>query len=237
MSVTPLMRGRIPPSDANGWDVAVTVIGGALPSWTRPDPTPTEQPHFEIVIVDDADPQPNTLARLHEILPRIRLAVVSDHAASSVVPNCSLRVSAAPEHLSLVAEAFVRLSTGMLFVGVDMIELMMVSNAIRRAEAPDASGRRTLEKHVGYGRSIIIDKVAIDPLPQTIRDHDHRLRDAGYAGGAVILQLVGEPDSSSFTMFDLDRFFTVCREACSGRDLVMTAAPASSSATLMIGFA
>jgi hypothetical protein len=52
MKFAPVMRGRIPPSESNGWEVAVTSIGGALPSWAHTKLAPTRQSHFEIIIND-----------------------------------------------------------------------------------------------------------------------------------------------------------------------------------------
>jgi len=230
-----VMRGMIPPSESNGWEVAVTSIGGALPSWADAELAST-QPHFEIVIVK-ASPLPAGLDRFGETQPRIRIGIVRDGNTGSVVPGCDLCVSAAPKHLDLTAEAFAQLSTGLLFVGVDMIELLMVAKAVRPADTPDLAGRRSLVKSIGSGCSVIIEGHAAEDLSRTISEHDQRFCDLGYAGGRLIVQLVGEHERSSLNLVALDQFFTAAREGCSDRDLVVTAAPASSSAVLMIGFA
>jgi hypothetical protein len=237
MNFAPVIRGRIPPSESNSWEVAVTSIGGVLPSWASVEPAPTGHPHFEIVIVRDTSVLTDEVDRLRETQPRIRLAVIREDSTGSVVPDCTLCVLATPKHLDLVAEAFAKLSTGTLFVGVDMIELLMVAKAMDLVEAPDPAGRRSVVKKMGSGRSVIIEGHASESLSRTIRDHDQRFCDLGYAGGRLILQLVGEHERSSLTLFDLDQFFTAAREGCPDRDLVITAAPASLSAVLMIGFA
>jgi hypothetical protein len=237
MNFTSVIRGRIAPSESDIWEVAVTTIGGALPSWASLEPAPTGQPHFEIVILRDAAPSLDVINRLRETQPRIRLAVIREGNPHSVVPDCDLSVSAALEHLDLVAEAFVRLSTGTLFVGVDIIELLMVAKAVRLADVPGPDGRRSLVKTAGAGCSVIINGPITESLSHTIREHDRRFFDLGYAGGRLILQLVGEHERSSLTLLGIDEFFTAAREGCPDRDLVLTAAPASSSAILMIGFA
>lgn len=219
------------------WEVAVTTIGGALPLWASLVPGPTRQPHFEIIILRDAAPSLNVINQLRETQPRIRLAVIREGDPHSVVPDCDLCVSAASEHLDLVAEAFARYLTGTLFVGVDWIELLMVAKAVRLADTPGSDGSRSLVKTASAGCSVIIQGPVTESLSQTILEHDRKFCDLGYAGGRLILQLVGEHERSSLTLVDIDEFFTAAREGCPDRDLVLTAAPASSSAVLMIGFA
>jgi len=211
-------------------EIGIRSIGRSLPPWADRDTPVDAEPDFEIVILHDpalvTDPEGPAVRFLETSRPRYRF-IVTDLAMNELVPAYyHLMVLASHDNLNFIANALAALASGILLVGLDILDVLEAATVNTTLGDPGEPGKVA----TSLALKGVVNEQAGLPVQGLLRSFAWQQRDSA----VLFVQLVSEEDMPSFSLDELDRFFTRATEERFIENCFLTAASARESGVALI---